>query len=203
MVRAHYSRKDFRRLHTREEFRSDEKVVYTPSNIPCSHSGHVAPPCVGAYTLGMEVTKNVDETGRNESVEPFALGKEEASCVFVGFWIRKVDLSMCGVEVACDNDWFNFFKFGELGQYVMTKLEFEGDPCVVSLTIGEIAVQKEKVGEFVDEYTTFGVETVLSKFFCVKNFFPGKCRDPRVSFFFSRTMSNLVAWEFSDFKWKL
>ena len=99
MVRTEHLRMYSGVTNTCIQRRTYKKVVYPPTDIPCSSIGKVAPPCVVSGTFS-EHPERVDKVRINGLIYAlsFLLGKSVLALVI--FWVREVVRSVSHIQIA-------------------------------------------------------------------------------------------------------
>lgn len=127
-----------------------EDVVDSPADVSFACTRAIGPPGV-AFAFGVKLAKGVRPTVVDPLVECEAFFGEEAAGFLVLFGAGEVDLFMCGVEVAHNEDFLTFLgPSGELLSKMLVEFEFEGHAAIVavlSVSVGEIAIDDQEFSE--------------------------------------------------------
>src|ERR1700728_161807 len=103
MIAAHHVGVDIGGGHLAAQRRGYEKVIDAPPDVARAGVGEIAPPRVVTVAL-LEQAEGIDEAGVEEILESLALLVREALLAPIGLRIRQIELGVCDVQIAAEND---------------------------------------------------------------------------------------------------
>ena len=138
MVGAHDVAEDVGRLEAGQEAFGDEEVVDAPAYVLLAGAEAVAPPCVGAFNVAVDVAEGVGKAGGLELAHLFALLVGEAGVAAVALGVLEVDFFLGHVHVAADDHGLLLVQVKEVGAQGVFPLHAEVDSAELFLGVGAI-----------------------------------------------------------------
>lgn len=177
-------------------YAGDEEVVDSPSHVSFSGFGKVAPPGVGVFFIGMEVTEGVGEAGGKEVCHTASFFIGEAGIFMVGGGVGDIDVFVGHVQVAAENHRLFGGQFCHVFFHSFFPGHAVGKARQSPLAVGSIAAEKVVASEVGGNEPSF-----LVMFFDAQavghgeGFFFGEDGGTAVSFLYGAVPVLVISWQ--------
>ena len=161
MVAAQDRHQDIRLFNFVGNAVADKEIVNAPTRVALSGAEAHTPPAVHPCIGGVQIAEAVGEAGSQQLVQLAALLIAEARRAAVRAGVFQVDILVCDVQIPADDDGLFGIQLLQVGAQVVLPLHTVVDARQLVLRVGDIEVDKVKIGVFQRDGASLVVVQIL------------------------------------------